>query len=269
MAQRAITGNITDPNGEALIGASILAEGSTSGTVTDIDGNYSLRVPEGTQTLVVSYTGFLTQRIELGASNVIDIFMKEDVAQLDEIVVTGYGTKRQKDVTGSVSSVSNEDFMNEANVTVQSALRGRAAGVVVQQTSGAPGAGFNVRVRGATSINASNAPLYVVDGVPIISDTLSQVGIGGQNQNSLADLNPNEIESLEVRKDASAAAIYGSRGANGVVLITTKSGKAGKTQINFDASYGFQELHNQEGCFLFRLDRFRPSMYERTHKFNQ
>lgn len=115
----------------------------------------------------------------------------------------------------------------------------------MQQTSGAPGAGFNVRIRGATSINASNAPLYVVDGVPIISDPLSQVGIGGQNQNPLADLNPNEIESLEVLKDASAAAIYGSRGANGVVLITTKSGKAGKTQINFDASYGFQDLPNQ------------------------
>ena len=131
--------------------------------------------------------------------------------------------------------------MQEANVTVQSALRGRAAGVTVQQTSGAPGAGFNVRVRGATSINASNAPLYVVDGIPIISDAQSQVDLGGQNQNPLADLNPNEIESIEVLKDASAAAIYGSRGANGVVLITTKSGSIGETKISLDASYGVQE----------------------------
>lgn len=245
MAQRTITGTVTDKSGEPLIGASILAEGTSTGTVTDLDGNYSLNVPDGATNLIFSYTGFASMTVELGASNVVDVELEEGIAELEEIVVTGYGTKRSKDVTGSISSISAEDFMEEANVNVQSALRGRAAGVTVQQTSGAPGAGFNVRVRGATSINASNAPLYVVDGVPIISESLSQVAIGGQDQNPLADLNPNEIESIEVLKDASAAAIYGSRGANGVVLITTKSGKAGRTVINFDASYGMQELPQQ------------------------
>jgi len=242
MAQRTITGSVTDAEGEPLIGASILVQGTSTGTVTDIDGNYTLNLPEDAKVLVVSYTGFITQEVPVGASNTIDIVLEEDVAQLEEVVVTGYGVKRKKDVTGSISSVSSEEFMQEANVTVQSALRGRAAGVTVQQTSGAPGAGFNVRVRGATSVNASNAPLYVVDGIPIISDPQSQVDVGGQSQNPLADLSPNEIESIEVLKDASAAAIYGSRGANGVVLITTKTGSAGETKINFDASYGVQDL---------------------------
>jgi TonB-dependent starch-binding outer membrane protein SusC len=241
MAQRTITGSVTDAEGEPLIGASILAQGTSTGTVTDIDGNYTLNLPEDTKMLVVSYTGFISQEVPVEASNTIDIVLEEDVAQLEEVVVTGYGVKRRKDVTGSISSVNSEEFMQEANVTVQSALRGRAAGVTVQQTSGAPGAGFNVRVRGATSVNASNAPLYVVDGIPIISGAQSQVDLGGQNQNPLADLNPNEIESIEVLKDASAAAIYGSRGANGVVLITTKSGSIGETKISFDASYGVQE----------------------------
>ena len=246
MAQRSIQGTVSDENGEGLIGATVLVKGTSTGAVTDIDGNYSINVPEGSTTLVFSYTGYATQEVEIGTSSRIDVSLEQSIAQLDEIVVTGYGTKRQKDITGSVASVKAEDFLEEANVTVQSALRGRAPGVVVQQASGAPGAGFNVRVRGATSINASNAPLYVVDGIPIISGGRSQVGLGGQEgQNPLADLNPNEIESIEVLKDASAAAIYGSRGANGVVLITTKSGSAGETQINFNASYGQQQLIKQ------------------------
>ncbi len=245
MAQRTITGTVVDAEGEPLIGATVLVKGTSQGTVTDIDGDYSVEVPADAETLIFSYTGFQAQEIVIGASNFIDVTMEADVIGLDDVIVTGYSTKRKKDITGSVSSIDSEDFQQEAGVNIQSALRGRSSGVVVQQTSGAPGSGFNVRVRGATSINASNRPLYVIDGVPVIDASFAQVGVGGQNQNTLADLNPNDIESIEVLKDASAAAIYGSRGANGVVLITTKKGQAGDTQINFDASYGINQLQKK------------------------
>lgn len=244
MAQRTITGTVVDADGEALIGATVLVKGTSQGTVTDVDGQYAVEVPQDAEALIFSYTGFRTQEVPIGTSNIIDVVLEADVIGLDDVIVTGYATQRRKDVTGSVSSVQSEDLQQEANVNLQTALRGRAAGVTVQQASGTPGAGVNVRVRGSTSINASNQPLYVIDGVPLISGSFSQVGVGGQNINALADLNPNDIESIEVLKDASTAAIYGNRAANGVVLITTKKGKAGRTQVNFDASYGFQEAAN-------------------------
>lgn len=241
LAQRTISGQVTDDKGEGLIGATVLVQGTTVGTVTDIDGNYTVQVPADANTLVISYTGFVSQEIELGASNTVDVTMATDVIGLEDVVVVGYSTQRKKDITGSVSSVSAEEIDAEAGVGLQTALRGRAAGVQVFQASGTPGAAINVRVRGSTSINASNQPLFVIDGVPLIQGNFSQVGVGGQTLNALADINPNDIESIEVLKDASTAAIYGNRAANGVVLITTKKGSAGRTNINFDASYGTQE----------------------------
>ena len=238
MAQRTITGKVTDDTGEGLIGATLLVEGTTVGAVTDIDGNYSLQLPDGSTRLLVSYTGFVMQEVEIGASNVIDINMATDVIGLEDVIVVGYSAQRKKDITGSVSSVSGDEIRNESGVGIQTALRGRAAGVTVSQASGTPGGAINVRVRGSTSINASNQPLFVIDGVPLIQGNFAQVGVGGQDLNALADLNPNDIESIEVLKDASSAAIYGNRAANGVVLITTKKGRAGRTNINFDASYG-------------------------------
>lgn len=241
MAQRTIQGTVSDEQGVPLIGASLLAEGTNSGTVTDIDGKYELKLPDGTQKIIVSYTGFAQQVIEVGASNIVDVVLKEDVIGLEDVVVIGYLPQRRKDITGSVTSVDGADLVDVPNVNVESALQGRTAGVAVTKASGTPGGGIDVRVRGSTSVLASNRPLFVVDGVPLIDQGFSQVGVGNGSISSLADLNPDDIESMEVLKDAASAAIYGSRGGNGVVLITTKKGKAGKTQIGFTASYGTQE----------------------------
>ena len=243
LAQRTITGTVVDEQNEALIGATVLVKGTSVGTVTDIDGKYSLDVTSDAGTIVFSYTGFASKEVDLGVSNVVDVTLESDVIGLEDVVVVGYAPVKRKDLTGSVQSIDGGDVAAEAGATVQSGIR-RAAGVVVQQSSGAPGAGYNIRVRGATSITASNEPLFVVDGVPVVSTSFldeDRNGIGGQNTNSLADLNPAEIESIEVLKDASTTAIYGSRAANGVVLITTKRGSQGKTKVDFNASYGFNE----------------------------
>lgn len=243
LAQRTITGTVVDEQNEALIGATVLVKGTSVGTVTDIDGKYSLDVTSDAGTIVFSYTGFASKEVDLGVSNVVDVTLESDVIGLEDVVVVGYAPVKRKNLTGSVQSIDGGDVAAEAGATVQSGIR-RAAGVVVQQSSGAPGAGYNIRVRGATSITASNEPLFVVDGVPVVSTSFldeDRNGIGGQNTNSLADLNPAEIESIEVLKDASTTAIYGSRAANGVVLITTKRGSQGKTKVDFNASYGFNE----------------------------
>ncbi|MEM9528253.1 MAG: TonB-dependent receptor, partial [Bacteroidota bacterium] len=236
-----VTGTIVDEDGTALIGATVLVEGTTTGTVSDIDGNFSVAIPANAEALTFSYTGFAPQTIPLvSGQTVYSVTMVSDAIGLADVIVIGYSPVKRKDLVGSVASIDGGDVGREAGATVQSALR-QAAGVVVQQSNGAPGSGFNIRVRGSTSITASNEPLFVVDGVPIIAGSFSQVGVGGQETNALADINPSDIESMEILKDASTTAIYGSRAANGVVLITTKSGKAGKTKIDFNSSYGFNE----------------------------
>lgn len=237
---RTVTGTVLDNSGEPLIGATIRVPQTSTGTSTDVEGNFSLVVPGDATQLQVDYTGYSRKMVDLNGQSTLSILLSEDVIGLEEAVVIGYSPVRRKDLVGSVSSIDGELAGREAGATVQSALR-QAAGVVVQQTNGAPGAGFNIRVRGATSISASNEPLYVIDGVPVVNESFTQTGIGGQESNSLADINPNDIASMEVLKDASTTAIYGSRAANGVVLITTKRGSAGTTKIDFNASYGFNE----------------------------
>lgn len=247
-AQRTVTGKVSDENGEALVGATILVEGTGAGTVTDLDGNYSLRLPEDAANLVVSYTGFATKTVAIGASNIIDVTLEQDIVGLDVVVVVGYTPQRKKDVTGSVSSVNMGDVEDIPLPTFEAALQGSAAGVVVNKASGKPGSGVDVNIRGRTSILASNQPLYVVDGVPIVSGdnfSFQQEGIGGSSVSVISDLNPDDIASIEVLKDASTAAIYGSRAANGVVLITTKKGQAGKTQFTINSSYGQAWLPKQ------------------------
>lgn len=249
IAQQTITGTVTEEGGEPLIGASVVAESTSSGTVTDIDGNYSLTLPEGVTAIIVSYTGYKEQRIEIGAASVYDILLSDDIIGLEDVVVIGYSPTKRKDLTGAVSSVKSEDIESIQLPSIEAALQGRAAGVTVNKNSGKPGGGIDVNIRGRTSISASNQPLYVVDGVPIISgDNLdfAQDGTGNSNVSVLADLNPDEIESIEVLKDASSAAIYGSRAANGVVLITTKKGsRDGKTKVSLNAAYGNQWLPKQ------------------------
>lgn len=241
-AQRTISGTVLDDTGQPLIGASVVIKGTSVGTITDLDGTYSLAVSDEASILVYSFTGFTSTEYTVGAESTIDITLNFDAIGLEDVLVVGYAPQKRKDVTGAVSSIKKGDIDNVQLPSFETALQGRAAGVQVTKNSGKPGGGIDVNIRGRTSISASNQPLYVVDGVPIISgDNLdfAQEGIGGSNVSVLSDLNPNEIESIEVLKDAASAAIYGSRAANGVVLITTKSGGTdGKTKITLNASRG-------------------------------
>lgn len=242
VAQRAITGKVSDQGKEPLIGATVLVDGTSVGTVTDVNGDFSLSVPTGASTLIVSYTGYATRRVALTSASNYDVTLETDVVALSDVVVVGYGTASRKELTGSVAKVSGEAISRLPVTGLDQALQGQAAGVQVTAASGTPGASVSVRVRGPSSISAGNQPLYVVDGVPINTGSYSQIGVGGQQTNALADLNPADIESMEILKDAAAAAIYGSRASNGVVLITTKRGKAQKTQINLNTYYGTQSV---------------------------
>lgn len=230
MAQRTITGTVTDEGGEPLIGASILVKGTSSGTVTDIDGTYSLAVPDGSTTMVFSYTGFSTKEVELGASDVLDVSLSQGV-ELNEVVVTSLGIKRDKKALGyGVATIGNEDLQNRQEGDVARLLRGRATGVDITQTSGLAGSGTNVIIRGYTSISGTNQPLFIVDGVPFNTATNNDrdFGAGGATASSrFLDLDPNSIASISILKGLSATVLYGEAGRNGVILVTTKNGNAG------------------------------------------
>ena len=238
-----IKGQVTDKSGIPVIGANILVKGSNLGCITDIDGNYSLKVP-AKSTIVVSYIGYTTQEVTLKGNNFQRIIMEEDSKMLDDVVVVGYGTVRKRDLTGSVSSVKGDDLSLNGVSSIGHALEGKAAGLYIRQNSAQPGGGLDILVRGAGSVNASNDPLYIVDGFPIAK--LDQASGGDAKmdpgtQGILNFLNPNDVESIEVLKDASATSIYGARAANGVVIITTKRGKEGKARISYSYNYSFQK----------------------------
>ncbi|MEY4108039.1 MAG: hypothetical protein RL181_2381 [Bacteroidota bacterium] len=242
MAQRAITGKVMDEKSEPLIGASILVKGTSTGTVTDVDGSFELQAPANATTLVVSYTGYATKEVALSSASAYTITLESEAIALEDVVVVGYGTQSRKELTGSVAKISSEQIARLPVTGVDQALQGQAPGVQVTAASGTPGSSVSIRVRGPSSISAGNQPLYVVDGIPVNTGSYSQIGVGGQQVNALADLNPADIESIEILKDAAAAAIYGSRASNGVVLITTKRGKQQKTQISVNSYYGNQEV---------------------------
>ncbi|MFN7118808.1 MAG: SusC/RagA family TonB-linked outer membrane protein [Saprospiraceae bacterium] len=242
LAQRSISGKVTSDEGDPLVGATVLAKGTSVGTTTDIDGNYTLSVPQEVTTLIFSYTGYRTVELPIGTSNVLDITLNAEVSQLSEVVVVGYGTQIKSTLSGNISKVGGEEIQGLPVPSVEQALQGKSAGVFIESTNGKPGSAIRVRVRGSSSIGASNQPLFVVDGVPI---TTASQNISGAPLNPLADLNFNDIESIEILKDASASAIYGSRAANGVVLITTKRGKSGKTAFDVDFQTGFSEPTNR------------------------
>jgi TonB-linked SusC/RagA family outer membrane protein len=241
---RTVTGRVTDQKtGEGLPGATVLLKGTTTGISTSIDGRFTLNVPEAGGTLVISSVGMTTQEVAIGNRSTIDLALAVDNNELNEVVVTGYGGQQERrNVIGAIATVNSQQYKDQPIIGVDQALQGRAAGVQVTQNSGTPGSGISVRVRGAASINGSNEPLYVVDGLPVITGNTTLLGTGNQLTNGINDLNPNDIESIEVLKDAAAAAIYGSRASNGVVLITTKRGKAGKARIDVDYYTGAQSV---------------------------
>lgn len=240
--QRTVSGKVTSAeDGSALPGVNVLVKGTTTGTVTTINGTYSIEIPAGATTLTFSFIGFKAQEVDVNGRTVVDVTLENDITQLQEVVVTGYGTTLKKEFSGSTATIGSDAISKLPSLSVNQALQGQASGVFVTANSGAPGGGISVRVRGQTSINGSNDPLYVIDGVPVVAGNISQDGFGGQTQNALAGLNPQDIENIEILKDASSTAIYGTRGANGVVLITTKRGRPGKSTININAWTGFAE----------------------------
>lgn len=254
-----VTGTVTDQtDGYTLPGAQIVVKGTTIGTTTDIDGVYEIAAPEDA-VLVFSYLGMVSQEIDVDGRNVINVEMFPDIAVLDEVIVVGYGTRLKYELTGSISSVRAEDIAGHTMPSFETALQGRAAGVHISAGSGKLGQQVRTRIRGASSISASNQPLYVIDGIPVQSENLGV--LTNEPTNPLADLNPADIATIEVLKDASAAAIYGSRAANGVIIITTKRGKEGRTRFNVTSQFGFSEPSNKVG-FLNReeyLDLFREA----------
>ncbi len=237
-----IRGTVTDENGAALPGVSILVKGTQRGTTTDQNGKYSLAVPDENAVLVFSFVGYESQESLVGNRTQINVSLQTDTKALSEVVVIGYGEQSRRQITSAISSIKSEEIENLPSASLDNMMQGRAAGVQVTQGSGQPGGAVTVRIRGNTSVQGGNEPLYVVDGIPIKSGNFSGLADGGAGSNALADINPSDIASIEILKDAAATSIYGARAANGVVLITTKRGKAGAPSIKLNYYTGAQQI---------------------------
>ena len=238
-----VTGTVISAEDDGpIIGASIVVAGTTTGTVTDYNGAFTLDVPSNAKKLIVSYIGM--KSVEVAVKPIIKVTMESDSQNLDEVVVVGYGTQRKKDVTSAISKVGGEDLSNLATASFDSQLAGRAAGVQVTTPSGVLGSGPQFKIRGMSTISSNSQPLFIVDGMPIATgdnaDGKTGLGMAYASYNAMSDINPNDIESIEILKDGAATAIYGSRAANGVVLITTKKGKKEqKVQINYNNNFSW------------------------------
>ncbi|MDE6098389.1 MAG: TonB-dependent receptor plug domain-containing protein, partial [Muribaculaceae bacterium] len=224
--RRKVSGTVSDENGDAVIGASVMIAGTKDGVATDLDGNFTLDLPAG-KDLVVSSVGYESRTVNVGNRTHVDIILDEEKSLLDEVVVVGYGTQRKSDITGSVSSVKASELQVAPVASAAEALQGRVAGVVVQNTSGDPSGSTSIRIRGSNSLTYGNDPLVIIDGV---------------QDASLGSLNPNQIESMEVLKDAAALSIYGSRGANGVIIVTTKEGRNERAQVTYNGYVTFSKV---------------------------
>lgn len=242
VAQQAnkVTGIVKDTNGEPIIGANVTVKGQSIGTITDIDGRFVLDAPKDA-VLQITYIGYVSQEVKVSGNKELNVVLKEDTETLDEVVVIGYGTSRKKDITGSIASVRAEELNTVSSSSVSQMLQGKVTGMNAIQSSAQPGASISINIRGAASPNGDNSPLYVIDGVPMQSNSNADPGLSGtgngfksgSSRDPLNTINPGDIESIEVLKDASAAAIYGASAANGVILITTKSGKSGKPKVEW------------------------------------
>lgn len=239
-----VKGTVRDAMGDPIIGATILQQGSTYGTISNKDGEFSLSVPDKS-VLEISFVGYQTKIVKVTAQKrEFHIVLEDDMQVLADVVVVGYGVQKKSDLTSSISTIKSEQLSSTSITSLDQGIQGRAAGVAVLNTSGQPGAGTSIRIRGTSSINGNNEPLYVIDGVPVISDanTFSTGTLKNPALNPLTNINPNDIESIEILKDASATSIYGARGANGVVLVTTKQGKNGKPKVSIGAKYTLQQV---------------------------
>ncbi len=269
-AQSTITGTVTDAaNGDVLAGTTIQVKGANVGATTDSQGKYQINLPTAGKTLVFSFIGYQPLEIVVGNRSVVNAQLTGTDNALSEVVVVGYGVQNRRDITTAIGSVKAKDLAGQPVASFDQALAAKIAGVQVSQTSGAPGAALSVRVRGTGSISAGNDPLYVIDGIPLSRDT--KFATGSTNTqfpdnpiNVLSTINTDDIESIEVLKDASAAAIYGSRGSNGVVLLTTKRGKEGKTVVNYDSYVGVQQVSKK----IDLLDAYQYSQLSNEAKNN-
>ncbi|MCL3779260.1 SusC/RagA family TonB-linked outer membrane protein [Prolixibacteraceae bacterium JC049] len=243
--KRTVSGTVTDGNGETLPGVSVIVKGTTIGITTNIDGKFSLNVPATATVLQFSFVGMKTQEVLMNGEKQFNVIMQEDAIGLEEVVAVGYGVVKKSDLTGAVGSVKTEDLSESATSSVMHMLSGKVAGLQVKQNSAQPGGGVSVLIRGAASTGAGNSPLYVIDGFPVSSSSVEPGGpYSYGSRNPLNAINPNDIESIEVLKDASATAIYGARAANGVILITTKSAQKGSFDVEYSFSYGVQKPKN-------------------------
>ena len=225
---KTVKGTIIDESGEPLIGVSIVVKGTSTGTITDFNGNFSIDLPAGRKELVISYIGYKEQTVTVTGNGPVNVKMVSDTQALDEVVVIGYGAVKKRDLTGAVASVKSEDITMNPGTNPMEALQGKVAGLDITRESGQAGSGVKMQLRGNRSLTASGNPMFIIDGMP----------------GDYATLNPNDIESMQILKDASATAIYGARGANGVVLITTKRGKAGENKISYSGYLGTQKVDN-------------------------
>jgi TonB-linked SusC/RagA family outer membrane protein len=235
-----ISGRITDSDIKPMTGVNVAEKGTINGTISDIEGKFSIIVASANSILVFSSIGYITQEITVGSQTAINVSLAENAIDLEEVVVVGYGTQKKRDLTGAISSIKAENLLKVSTNSFTSAIQGIVPGVFITQTTGAPGGSSSVRIRGVGT-TGGNEPLYVIDGFPLGGESMS-IGRSTDNINGLSIINPNDIESIEILKDASAAAIYGSRAANGVIIITTKRGKTGRAQTNLKISTGFQQL---------------------------
>ena len=243
-AQETVSGTVTDENGMPLLGVNVLVKNTSNGTTTDFDGNFEINTGESA-TLVFSFLGFISKEIEVSGGEQLSVTLSEDSESLDEVLVIGYGSQLKEEISGSVSRIDSEAIKNIPQVGVDQLMQGKAAGVMVTRNSGQPGSAVSVKIRGVNTITGSSEPLYIIDGVPVSGDSRNiatsgrstadggiGAGTGATDVSPLASINPNDIESINILKDASATAIYGSRGSNGVVIITKKKKKrAGKTYL--------------------------------------
>ncbi|HEX3008032.1 MAG TPA: SusC/RagA family TonB-linked outer membrane protein, partial [Bacteroidales bacterium] len=251
--QLKVTGTVTDAaSSEPLPGVNIIVEGTTIGVVTDIDGKYSIEVPSTDKALIFSYVGYSSQTIAIAGKTVVDVSLVPDVKALEEVVVVGYGVQRRADVTGAAARLTEANMNKAVATSPVEMMQGRISGVNISQNNGEPGGGMSVRIRGSNSIRSGQEPLYVVDGVPLDNADVTPNGnsnvagiSGSANKNPLTFLNPEDIESIDILKDASSTAIYGARGANGVVLITTKKGKSGQGTLTYDGYFGVSSLREK------------------------